>query len=73
MVESLPSIKTVLATLVAMSLCGCASMKTEPNKMGAQQDCAQNSATLSQYNDCSKQVDTFYQEYEEQKSLEEAQ
>ena len=58
--------KLIVAILLACLLCGCTTPITvEPSEMGAQHQCAGNSANLSQYNDCMERVDTFYREYEE--------
>lgn len=57
-----------ISLLVLVSLGGgCSTLSLAPNEMGAQQECAQRSASLSQYNECSEHVDTTYRQYEEQR------
>lgn len=52
--------------LLATLLSACGSQPTfKPNKMGAQQNCAHDSASLSQYNECSEYVGEFYRDYEQ--------
>lgn len=50
--------------LILTGLCGCSSLTFEPNRVGATNECATDSANLAMYNDCVEQVDTFYDEYE---------
>ena len=58
--------------LAVLCLAGCGTKVTvEPNRMGAQQGCAYESANLAQYNDCAEQVDAFYRDYEEHQQLSE--
>jgi hypothetical protein len=49
---------------IVVSLCGCSSLTFAPNRVGAKNECATDSANLPMYNDCVDQVDTFYDEYE---------
>jgi len=49
---------------IVLSLCGCSSLTFAPNRVGAENECATDSANLAMYNDCIEQVDTFYDEYE---------
>lgn len=54
----------LIVFLAACCLCGCSSLTFEPNRMGATNECATDSANLAMYNDCVEQVDAFYDEYE---------
>jgi len=57
--------------LIAIGLGGCGSMPDlEPNKMGAEHECGQTSASLAQYNACMQRVDADYREYEKRKRAE---
>ena len=54
----------LLIISTVLSLCGCSSLTFAPNRVGAKNECATDSANLPMYNDCVDQVDTFYDEYE---------
>ena len=61
--------KILLLMGLAMGAAGCAApVAVEGGKMSAQNECGERSATLSQYNECTKRVDTRYREYESQRS-----
>jgi len=59
--------KTLGPILLGSLLAGCSSLSVEPSKMGAENDCAQYSAHLSQYNDCMERVDANFRAYEQQR------
>ena len=62
--------KLMLLTLAMhVLLAGCSSLTIEPSKMGAENDCAAQSATPSQYNDCMERVDANFRAYEQQKRI----
>lgn len=55
-----------------MAAAGCANpVAVEGGKMGAQNECGERSATLSQYNECAQNVDARYRDYELQRKLSE--
>jgi hypothetical protein len=60
-----------VAILSAMILCGgCASPSSvEPSKVGAQNECADLSANLAQYNECRARVDANFEKYERNRKL----
>ena len=49
---------------IVLSFCGCSSLTFAPNREGAKNECATDSANLPMYNDCVEQVETFYDGYE---------
>ena len=55
--------------VMGIFLAGCSSLTIEPNKMGAENDCAHHSASPSQYNDCMERVDANFRAYEQQKRI----
>lgn len=58
----------VCALLTVTGLAGCGSMPDfEPNRMGAEHECGQTSASLVQYNACMERVEAFYREYESER------
>ena len=49
---------------MVLSLGGCSTLTFEPDRAGARNECATDSANLPMYNDCIERVDTFYDDYE---------
>lgn len=60
-----------VAILATAILCGgCASAPSvEPSKVGAQNECADLSANLAQYNECRARVDATFEKYERNRKL----
>lgn len=64
--------KILICIGFALGAAGCAApMAVEGGKMSAHNECGERSATLSQYNDCTEQVDVRYRDYESQRRLSE--
>ena len=62
--------KVMIAVLLACTLYGCASGITlEPDKAGAEHQCATASPHLADYNACMERVDAEYRAYEIQRKL----
>ena len=61
--------KSITVLLLAVGLAGCSSLTFEPDKTGAEHECASHSAHLADYNACMARVDSEYRAYELQRKL----
>ena len=60
--------KMMTVIMLALAAAGCSAPgAVEGGKMGAQNECGERSATLSQYNECTERVDARYRDYESQR------